>query len=238
MPARALTSHSYQGQDLFVVQALGGQRGGFFLDSGASDGVSGSNTLLLESRFGWRGICVEPNERLFARLARARRCICVNHCLYDRPGEVAFFEAAGVLGGIVDEYDPGHLRYAETVVRSQLDGHTGDAVVRKPARTIRSILRECRAPRVIDYWSLDTEGSELAILKSFPFDEYAVRVLTVEHNLTPAREAIRRLLEVRGYRRAQSLGIDDGYILDSSRWRRPWRSAAWSRATAAGSAGR
>jgi hypothetical protein len=37
-------------------------------------------------------------------------------------------------------------------------------------------------PPVIDYWSLNTEGSEFAILKSFPFDEYSFRVLTVEHN--------------------------------------------------------
>jgi hypothetical protein len=230
MPTHPLTSHSYQGQDLFVVEALGGLRGGFFLDSGASDGVSGSNTLLLESRFGWQGICVEANDELFARLVRARRCTCVNYCLYDRPGEVAFFQAAGVLGGIMDEYDPEHLRYAKSVVLSQPGGRSGDAVVRKPARTIRSILTELRAPRVIDYWSLDTEGSELAILRSFPFDEYLVRVLTVEHNLTAAREGIRRFLETHGYRRALTFGIDDGYILDTSTLQRAWRSDAWARA--------
>jgi hypothetical protein len=216
-------SHSYQGQDRFVVEALGGLRGGFFLDSGASDGVSGSNTLLLESAFGWRGICVEPNAALFARLASARRCACVNCCLYDRPADVAFLEAAGVFGGIVDEYDAALLRYARTV------GGGDDGVTTKRARTVESILRELDAPRVIDYWSLDTEGSELAILRSFPFDDYAVRVLTVEHNLTGTREEIRRFLEGRGYRRVRDLGIDDGYVLDASPNARAWRSRAWSR---------
>ncbi|MFL6139738.1 MAG: FkbM family methyltransferase [Frankiaceae bacterium] len=232
MPAHGLVSHSYQGQDLFVVEALGGLRGGFFLDSGASDGVSGSNTLLLESGFGWRGICVEPNEQLFARLSGARRCACVNCCLYDRDGEVTFFEAAGVLGGIVDEYDPGLLSYARAMVDAQQGAGAGP--VPKPARTIRSLLRELRAPRVIDYWSLDTEGSELALLRSFPFDEHVVRVLTVEHNLTPAREAIRCFLEARGYRRARAMGIDDGYVLGTSMPRQAWRSAAWSRRAATG----
>jgi hypothetical protein len=213
-------SHSYQGQDRFVLEVLGGLRGGFFLDSGASDGVSGSNTLLLESAFGWRGICVEPNTSLFARLAGARQCACVNCCLYDRPADVAFIEAAGVFGGIVDEYDPRLLRYARSVAG-------GDLVVTKRARTIGSILRDLSAPRVIDYWSLDTEGSELAILRSFPFDEYAVRVLTVEHNLTGTREQIRRFLEQRGYRRVRLLGIDDGYVLDAAP--SAWRSRAWSR---------
>jgi FkbM family methyltransferase len=227
MPVGRLASHSYQGQDLFVVEALDGLRGGFFLDSGASDGVSGSNSLLLESQFGWRGICVEPNTDSFARLVRARSCACVNCCLYDRPGEVSFFEAAGVLGGIVDEYDPGLLRYARSLVDQQLGADPGP--VTKQARTVRSILREHGAPRVIDYWSLDTEGSELAILTSFPWEEYAVRVLTVEHNLTPVRERIRRLLEARGYQRVRVLGIDDGYLLRSSTSVSGWRSRAWSR---------
>jgi FkbM family methyltransferase len=212
-----------------VVEALGELRGGFFLDSGASDGVSGSNTLLLESRFDWRGICVEPNDRLFARLVCERRCVCLNCCLYDRAGEVAFFESAGVLGGIVDEYDPRHLNYARSVVASQRGNGEAGGPVTKPARTIGSVLREFGAPRVIDYWSLDTEGSELAILRSFPFGEFTVRVLTVEHNLAPVRETIRRFLEARGYHRARLLGIDDGYILDASMQHRAWRSRAWSR---------
>jgi hypothetical protein len=231
MVGAGLASHSYQGQDRFVLEVLGGLRGGFFLDSGASDGVSGSNTLLLESAFGWQGICVEPNERLFARLARARRCACVNCCLYDEVGEVAFLEGAGVFGGILDAYDPTLLRYARSVVASQAAGIDGGGVVTKRARTVRSVLRELRAPRVIDYWSLDTEGSELAILRSFPFDKRVVRVLTVEHNLTPVREEIRRFLEARGYRRARVLGIDDGYVLEGPRPGGAWRSRAWSRAS-------
>jgi FkbM family methyltransferase len=227
MPTRPFVSHSYQGQDLFVVEALGGLRDGFFLDSGASDGVSGSNSLLLERQFGWRGICVEPNTRSFARLVRARSCVCLNCCLYDRPGEVSFFEAAGVLGGIVDEYDPELLRYARTLVDQQLGAIPRP--VTKQARTVRSILREYDAPRVIDYWSLDTEGSELAILTSFPWHEYAVRVLTVEHNLTPVRETIRRFLQARGYQRVRVLGIDDGYLLRSATSLPGWRSRVWSR---------
>ena len=228
MSPAELVSHSYQGQDLYVVEALGGLQGGFFLDSGASDGVSGSNTLLLETSFGWRGICVEPNDRLFARLVSVRRNPCVNCCLYDRPGEVEFFEAAGVLGGILDEYDPNLLRQARSLVASQ-GGNGRHEAVTKPARTIGSILQEFGAPPVIDYWSLDTEGSELAILKSFPFHQYSVRLLTVEHNLSPSREKIRRFLEAHGYLRTKVLGIDDAYLLDAPQPAGAWRSRAWSR---------
>ncbi|MGF6870598.1 FkbM family methyltransferase [Paraburkholderia sp. MM5477-R1] len=225
-----LSSYSFQGQDLFVIHVCGGQRGGFFIDSGASDGVLGSNSLLLETEYGWNGICIEPNESLFARLAAHRSCICLNACLYDREGEVDFLEAADVYGGIVDEYDPGHLQFVQAFIRSKGMSSCGSQAitVSKRSLTIRSILRSCSAPDVIDYWSLDTEGSELAILRSFPFDEYRVRVLTVEHNNTPAREEIAAFLATHGLRRVKCLGIDDCYVWGHDVERPAWRSAVWA----------
>jgi FkbM family methyltransferase len=227
-------SGSFQGQDRFVLAACGGQHGGFFIDSGASDGVWGSNTRMLETEYGWRGICIEPNDTLYARLVRNRRCVCLNCCLYDRDGEVEFLEAAEVYGGIVSHYEPDHFEF----VRRFLAGKAGNAgpvpalaaaPVVKPARTIQSILREYGAPRVIDYWSLDTEGSELAILRAFPFDDYLVRFLTVEHNHAPARADIAALLAGHGFERIAELGIDDGYAWVGHRSRAAWRSLAWNR---------
>jgi FkbM family methyltransferase len=221
---------SQLGQDLLVLQLLDGKRGGFFLDSGAADGVSASNTFLLEVQYGWTGICVEPDAAFFESLVTNRRSHCVNCCLYDREEEVRFVEAS-TLGGIRSEYEPALLNHAKTVFRLPVDAAGEPATVIKTARTVRSVLREFRAPRVIDYWSLDTEGSELTILKSFPFDEYAFRVLTVEHNRYPVREAIKDFLESRGYRRFAAIEIDDCYVkqdflepVGSS-----WRSAAWRR---------
>jgi hypothetical protein len=223
------SSYSYHGQDLFVLDVLDGQSGGFFLDSGASNGVRGSNTKLLESSLGWTGICIEPNAEMFAELVRNRTCLCLNCCLYDKDGPVEFLEAARVYGGIIDEYHTRHLDYARRMARSFVG--PGDQVSGTPkeARTIRSVLLECRAPSVIDYWSLDTEGSELAILQSFPFDEFAFRVLTVEHNYLPSREQIRVLLQSRGYRRIRSLGIDDCYVWTDGLSRQMWRSSVWGR---------
>ncbi|MGW1320890.1 FkbM family methyltransferase [Streptomyces antibioticus] len=231
-------SPSQYGQDLFVLRALNGLRGGFFLDAGASDGVDASNTHLLETAYGWSGICVEPNPVLYAELVRNRRCRHVNCCLYDRGGEVDFVEA-GTVGGILDAYHPDLLACARRVLGTAPGA--APRTVRRPARTVRSVLRACAAPRVLDYWSLDTEGSELTILKSFPFEEYAVRVLTVEHNWLPVRAEVRGFLEARGYRWAAELGCDDCYVhtsVEPSSVEPPsvdlphghvWRSAVWRR---------
>ncbi|MET0648654.1 MAG: FkbM family methyltransferase [Pyrinomonadaceae bacterium] len=221
-------SGSMFGQDRFVLDVLDGMRGGFFLDSGASDGVKGSNTLLLESSYGWSGICVEPNPGFFAELVRNRRCHCVNCCLYHQEGEVDFVEA-DVLGGILKEYHPQLLQQAKTAYLIPEDDAGRPMTVVRPARTVRSVLRECGAPPVIDYWSLDTEGSEPAILKSFPFDEYSFRVITVEHNWFPAREEIKGILESRGYRRIKELAVDDCYVKDVTLPQSSWRSKVWRR---------
>jgi hypothetical protein len=234
--AKDMDSPSQYGQDLFVLEALAGQRGGFFLDSGASNGVRFSNTLLLEQSFGWRGICIEPNDLFFVELIRNRKCHCLNCCIYDRDGAVEFVEDAAVLGGVLAEYDPFHLEYAKSNFGLKSDAAGKPVTVRKISRTLRSVLRECNAPSVIDYWSLDTEGSEFTILKSFPFEEYSFRVITVEHNWLPLRAYIRRFLESRGYRLIKALGCDDCYVrardlenLGHYLSAPAWRSRAWAR---------
>jgi FkbM family methyltransferase len=234
MSMGAATASQY-GQDLFVLRTLAGQRGGFFLDSGASNGVHFSNTLLLERDFGWRGICVEPNDAFFEELKTQRTGHCLNCCIYDHDGTVEFLEDASVLGGIISEYDPALLAQAKSTFVLKIDAAGRPVTVRKVARTLRSVLEECGAPAVIDYWSLDTEGSELTILRNFPFDDYSFRILTVEHNWLPMRAEIRAFLEGQDYRFAGALGCDDCYVRANDprlrvtpRGGPAWRSGVWA----------
>ncbi|WP_182882673.1 FkbM family methyltransferase [Microbispora sp. H10949] len=199
---------SQHGQDAYVLAALGHKRAGYFLDSGASNGVRCSNTRLLEQEYGWTGICVEPNPHYYAELTANRRCLCVNCCLYDHDGTVEFVEA-GTIGGIPGEYSPQLIPYVRRALDLPDDAPMPATVM--PCRTVGSLLRQFDAPRVIDYWSLDTEGSELAILRTFPFGRYLLRMLTVEHNWGPQRRPIHELLARHGYLRVAELGCDDVY---------------------------
>ena len=67
--------------------------------------------------------------------------------------------------------------------------------------SLNDLLRKYNAPKRIDYLSIDTEGSEFEILKSFDFSEYDISIITCEHNFTPDREAIYSLLKDKGYTR-------------------------------------
>jgi hypothetical protein len=72
-------------------------------------------------------------------------------------------------------------------------------------------LHRHKAPLDIDYISVDTEGSELEILSSFPFDQWNVRLFTIEHNFMPQREKILELLQKHGYSRIER-EWDDWYF--------------------------
>ena len=71
--------------------------------------------------------------------------------------------------------------------------------------TLNTLLDEYNAPSVIDYISLDTEGSELKILQAFDFRKWEVRIFSIEHNTevrddgTNYIDSIRSLMESKGY---------------------------------------
>jgi FkbM family methyltransferase len=197
---------SQYGQDDWVLQTLGGRRGGYFLDSGASDGVSLSNTLRLEREYGWTGLLVEPNPLYFADLVKNRTSDCVRCCLWHEDGEAEFLPA-GMLGGLVQTMGE------EGLARAFRDENlpAGTPTVKVPTRSTFNLLRDSGAPPVIDYWSLDVEGAELEVLHSFPWDKYRVLTLTVEHNYRKDREEVRRFLAPLGLGHVESLGCDDCY---------------------------
>lgn len=89
-----MQSYSQHGQDTFVYEAFfkGRTEPGTFVDVGAYDGVTFSNTLLFE-RLGWMGVCVEPLPPAFSKLRSSRKAICVNCAVADRAGEAMFVEA-------------------------------------------------------------------------------------------------------------------------------------------------
>lgn len=67
------------------------------------------------------------------------------------------------------------------------------------------------APKVIDYFSLDVEGSETRILRDFPFDRYCFLTLTVER---PTPE-LNEILFANGYHFVRNSLYDTFYVHES-----------------------
>lgn len=180
-----------QHQDLWVLHETSRKRGGFFVEFGAMDGIAGSNTLLLEREFGWRGILAEPNPVWHAALARNRTARFDHRCVFKTTGERIAFAATK------------HSGLATITEFAASDGHaqsrTEHEILQVETVSLNDLLASHGAPPRVDYISIDTEGSELAILERFDFARWDVRLFSVEHNLTIRQQQIDRLMHSHGY---------------------------------------
>ncbi|MEP5568778.1 MAG: FkbM family methyltransferase [Halioglobus sp.] len=198
-------STSQIGQDLWVLEKTNYKRGGFFVEFGATDGVLLSNTYILEKLFDWKGICAEPNPEYFKKLEVNRNCVVSDACIGAVSGDVVKFILANEFGGIADLAVSG--KHADKVAAYQEAG----ASIEIETTSLHDFLLTENAPRVIDYLSIDTEGSEFEILKSFPFHEWAIEIISVEHNFEAQREDIYALLTAFDYTRIENQW-DDYYL--------------------------
>ena len=193
------------GQDTFVLSQLLFKKGGYFVDFGATDGVLGSNSYILERRYGWTGILAEPARCWHAALQRNRGAHIEFACVSATTGRSIPFYEKGVLSSARS-----HISFGKKLKRLTKPGRFYDV----PTISLLDLLRKHGAPQVIDYLSLDTEGTELEILDAFDFSAFRFRVISCEHNYSPNRERIFALLSSRGYRRVcESISaVDDWYV--------------------------
>lgn len=197
-------SPSQLGQDLWVLSMTSYKRNGFFIEFGATDGILLSNTYLLEKEFGWSGLLAEPNPKYYKELIKNRDCICSNACISTQSGEEVQFVLAEEFGGIDEFASEGKHKDKVEAFKEQ------QKILNLSTISLKDFLVEHNAPKQIDYLSVDTEGSEYSILKSFPFDEWDIKLITIEHNYEPQRELILNLMTKFGYKRLESQW-DDWY---------------------------
>jgi FkbM family methyltransferase len=201
-------SYSQAFQDLFVQFILKNKQNGFFIEFGATDGVTLSNSFTLEKKYGWTGILAEPAHCWHDKLKQNRNCTIDFRCVWNKTGEKLTFTEV-----------PGAAELSTIGNFTQSDGHGStrkETGIDYQVETVsfNDLLKQHNAPVNIDYLSIDTEGSELDILQSFDFNAYNIRIITVEHNYTPSREKIYDLLTAKGYaRQFKTLSLwDDWYV--------------------------
>lgn len=202
-------SFSQLGQDLLVLMLLGDT--GTFVDIGAHDGITGSNTKLLEDR-GWTGIAVEPNRKVFEDLRKNRKATCLPNAVGVIRQTVEFTAISGyaeMLSGVTRSYAAEHRRR----IQRELQEHGGDLetyLVEQISLSevfIRGQLETC------DYMSIDVEGAEEEICHSLASSPFRPRLMSVENNYQT--DAVRNILGPVGYRILFSLEWEDFYLHES-----------------------
>lgn len=199
------TTYSQINQDINVIKFYDKKTNGFFLDIGAYDGLTLSNTYLLEKNYNWKGLCVEANPFIYNKLKLNRpNSKCINRCVYDLNNKIIDFTIAknDLLSGIKETLD----LHKEIVNKNGID-------YKIKTISLENLLEENNIPYFIDYLSIDTEGSEFEILKDFNFDKYIFGYIDIEHNFNEyKRNQIKDLLCKNNYIYIKENYHDDIYI--------------------------
>lgn len=210
------TYYSQVKQDKFANEHyFHNMRHGIFVDIGAFDGVRYSNTYFFEKYLGWRGLCIEPIPEIYEQLVKNRKAICVNGCVSAQAGKAAFLKINNNeqkddgpiwLSGLIENYDQRHVDRIEKEIEAN---GASKELIEVDCYVLNELL-EKYALYHIDYLSLDTEGSELKILKSINYKRFKIFMIDVENNYNTPE--IRQFLATKGFELVKEMAGDEFYI--------------------------
>ncbi|XP_076050463.1 protein Star-like [Oratosquilla oratoria] len=173
------------GQSEEIRKILGEKRNGFFVECGALDGETRSNTLVFEKKFGWSGILIEADPSNFRLvLNKRRKAWSVDVCLSTQPypNKVVFRQ----------QFNVGKI--APPDARPDNPGMTEVQCL-----PLYSILLALNVTTV-DYFSLDIEGFELEVLRTIPWEKVDIQTLSVEFiHGKEGKDTLKEYMATKGY---------------------------------------
>jgi FkbM family methyltransferase len=156
-------------QDIFAL-LMNQFRPGFFIEIGANDGYTLSNTVYLEENFGWKGILVEPNDKYLLSLEKRKKSIVINKAISSKTGKAEFIDA-GLYGGLKAVLDETHNFYTNNAQCISVD-----------CMALQDILDSASAPEQIDFISIDVEGGEVPVTEQMVSSNRRFRCGCIEYN--------------------------------------------------------
>lgn len=141
-------------------------RDGHFVDVGAGNGLYCSNTGFFERHLGWKGLCIEPNHRIYPKLVANRPdSICLDVAIWDEETELDFHIAVNSGSSRCVDHPRG-CGVVETV--------------RVKTMTLNHVLMQCSFPTLFELLSIDVEGNEDKVLEGFSLMRYLPRFVVIE----------------------------------------------------------
>lgn len=163
-----------QGPEEAHILNFFGDKVGTFLDIGANDGKTFSNTHALALN-GWGGLCVDASPVAFASLQRTYPEPSKVQCLYgavtNADGPITFHQASDTLVSSLSSQQP------EIWKAFNFSWDT----VEVPGMTFATMMNKSRF-KTFDFISIDAEGSDIAILQQMNLEALGCKLLCIEHD--------------------------------------------------------
>jgi len=174
-----------------IVGYIFERKQGTFVEFGAADGVTLSNTYFLETRLNWTGVVAEPAFGWHEQLTRNRSCkISFAYIYKESYKRVAIVETPDKMLSTISSFR--NLDMHANLRESGL-GYEVETL------SLEDFLDLNFPVCSVDFLSIDTEGSEYEILANFDFSRFTFGFIAVEHNFNGNRPLISKLLEEAGY---------------------------------------
>ncbi|AGE55754.1 hypothetical protein ATCVMN08101_777R [Acanthocystis turfacea Chlorella virus MN0810.1] len=195
---------SQQGEDVYILKKYINIQTdtGRFVEVGALDGISYSNTLFFEGCLGFTGMLIEPSKS-FEKLKSARKgCILVNKAIANTAGTEVFWDDWALSGVYKDITD----------FREKINVHGNAEVYEVETTPLGPLLRE-NGMDYVDLLFIDVEGGELGVLESMDWS-IPVYVICIEldtHNITKDYKC-REILKKHGFEFDNRIGANEYWI--------------------------
>jgi FkbM family methyltransferase len=217
-------SYAQNLEDYHLAQVFEGQASGFYIDVGAGHPVADNVSFHFYLQ-GWRGIVVEPQERLCALYEHIRpRDIAASVLIGAEPGRAKFHEVDRLHG------------FSTTVERHARGAAKFGASFRTSRKFVLTLASLCDAHRVeeIDFLKVDVEGAERDVLAGADWRRFRPKVVLVEAvapgTMAPSHEEWEPILLGAGYGFAFFDGLNRFYVAEEAaalKARFPEKPAPW-----------
>jgi len=198
------TFYSQQGEDLFVflnfINCV--REDGRYLELGALDGVTYSNTKFFQDHLKFTGVLIEPLPNVFESLVGNRPL--------DKTYNVAISSSEKPVSFIGNWATAGMTSTMSDTFKS--DHHSNQNTYVVQSKNLGSLLKEAGIS-YLDLFCLDVEGGELEVLETMDWD-IPVYVMCVELDGSNEEkdEACREILRNNGFSFEQRMCINEFWI--------------------------
>jgi FkbM family methyltransferase len=196
---------SQHGEDKFMTQFFDNEYKGVCIEVGAYDGKTLSNTYYFEQK-GWNCLCIEPIQSAFKECTKIRKN-AIQCCIGEKDSENKEFKIYHLNTNLcaISSLVPD-----ERLVESHKHLITNVSTQSVAVRSLTSLLNELNFPKSIDFISIDTENTELDVLKSIDFSIYSIKYFIIENNYN--EPFCEDYLKQFGYKKIYRLAVNDFYV--------------------------
>ena len=208
--------YSQAQEDIFLHQNIfKNKQNGKYIELGALDGVLYSNTKFFEDTLNWSGILIEPNPHKFDELKQNRP----NNFLFNNlvschtePLDFrCFVHHHAAVSGVENTLPPNHF---DEYFNKYIGILPQDRIPMQP-KSLSDIVKETGLTH-IDLLSLDVEGHEYEVLKSWdfsvPIDVILIEILGQDQ---AKEELCREILIRNNYRFLAKCAHNEIYVLNT-----------------------